>query len=345
MKAAVLEEIGVIKVKEQPDPVCGPDDVMIRQQRIGVCGSDIHFWKHGRIGAAVLKLPTIIGHESSGEVVEVGKNVTHLKVGDRVTPEPGYSCGKCFFCRLGDYNVCPSNKFQGAPSAPGCQVEYLAWPADWTYKLPEHLSYMEGALVEPLNVAHFGVRRGRLMGGETVLITGSGTIGLCALQLSVAYGAAQIIVSDPVAGRLEMARSMGASHVLDLAQGDLVQTVEQLTQGRGVDIAIECSGAEQAARDAVMSTRRGGRVVLVGMFHEDEFILPVMNMIRRQIEVIPSFRYANVFKPTLDMLAAGRFPHAKDMVTHHFPLEEVETAFIYTDEKRDGAIKCMLTMD
>jgi L-iditol 2-dehydrogenase len=343
MKAAVLEEIGVIRIREHPKPACGPDEIIVKQRRIGICGSDIHFWKLGRISSAVLKLPTIIGHESSGEVV--GEHVTHLKVGDRVTPEPGYPCGECFHCRLGNYNLCINARFQGAPGAPGCQVEYLVWPALWTYRLPDHLSFSEGALVEPLTVAHFGARRGRLKGGERVLITGAGTIGLCAVQVSAALGAARIMVSDPVPERLDKALSMGASDTISLTGRDFVDAVTEMTDGLGADVTIECSGAAQAACDGILATRRGGRVVLVGMFHEDAFALPVMHMVRRSIALIPSFRYANAFKPTLDMMAAGRFPHARDLITHCFPIEEVQAAFVHVDEKRDGAIKCMLTLD
>ncbi|MFB6147026.1 MAG: NAD(P)-dependent alcohol dehydrogenase, partial [Halobacteriaceae archaeon] len=305
MKVAVLTEPGEFAIEERERPTPASDEVLVRMREVGICGSDVHYYEHGRIGDYVVEDPLVLGHESAGEVVGVGDAVTGLSPGDRVALEPGVPCRRCEHCKRGEYHLCPDVTFMATPPHDGAFAEYVAWPADFAYRLPESVSTREGALCEPLSVGIHAARRGNVSSGNTVLITGAGPIGLCMVEAVRAAGATDVVVSDVVASKLDLAAARGADRTVDVSEASLADTVEDYTDGRGVDVAIEASGARPAVETVPHAVRRGGTVVLVGL--GDETVpFDVVDLIDNEIDVHPSFRYANTYPTAVELLADGR---------------------------------------
>jgi len=307
---------------------------------IGICGSDVHYWTHGRIGDFIVKSPMILGHESSGQVVEVGSEVTHLKKGDRITMEPGVPCRMCNFCKQGRYNLCPDVQFMATPPVDGSLATYYAHPADFCYKLPDHVSFDEGAMCEPLSVGIHACNRAGVAIGSNVLIMGAGPIGLMNLLAAKAAGATTIILSDIKDDRLEVAKKLGATgtvNVIGLSQDDIVAQIKQKSQGNAIDVTIECSGAESAIRTSIKATKSGGCVVLVGL-GPPEIKLPIVDAAVREVDIRGIFRYANCYPKALALIASGKVD-VRPLITHHFELKDVVQAFTVAKEMSGGAIK------
>ena len=340
MKAAVLHGPLDLRLESRPVPTPAPDEVLVAIRAVGVCGSDVHYWRSGRIGDFVVRSPLVLGHECAGVVVEAGSAVRSLKPGDRVALEPGVPCRRCAWCKSGRYNLCPDVVFMATPPVDGAFAEYVAHPADFAYVLPEGVSLEEGALLEPLSVGLHAVRRSGLGPGGSVLVAGAGPIGLTALLAARAAGAAAVLVSDVVPNRLEMARKLGASAALDVRSVDLAAEVARLTDGLGVDVAIECSGAPAAQTAALASLKRGGVVVLVGMGTET-MALPVADLQSRELDVRAVFRYANTYPAAVGLVASGQID-LEPLVTHHFTLDEVCQAMETAHSRTGGAIKVVV---
>jgi len=342
MRAAVLYGVDDIRVEEVPMPVIDEQrDVLIRIHSVGICGSDVHFLKWGRIGDFVLETPTIMGHEAAGEVVEVGGKVTGLSPGDRVAVEPGYPCRRCEFCKSGRYNLCPDVVFLAAPPIDGAFAEYLAWPADFVFKLPDEVSLDEGAMLEPLSVGMHAARRSGVTGGDTVAVLGAGPIGLTALQAARAHGATTIIATDMVPLRLEKARALGATHVLDAREVNVEEAIAEMTSGRGVDVVLECAGAAATIQMALRIVKNGGKVQLVGMPQETELAIPIYELLLRELDVSGLFRYAGCYPPSIALVAAGSVD-VQSLVTHHFDLDETPEAMEFTHAHKDKVIKAVV---
>ncbi len=342
MKAGVLHGINDLRVEEVPRPeVSAPDMCLVRIGACGICGSDVHFFRHGKIGEFVVTAPMSLGHEAAGTVVAVGAEVTHLRVGDRVAIEPGATCRRCEFCKTGRYNLCASVTFLACPPHDGAFAEYLAWPADYLFPLPEGVSLEEGAMVEPFAVGLHAARRAGVRAADWVLVSGSGPIGLCALQAARACGATRLIVSDMVPSRLERAARLGATHTVNLRTASLQNTVSEITGGRGVDVVFECSGTIPAVHDAVEVVRRGGTVQLVGNFTVELPPIPLQRMVERELTVSGLFRYANCYPLAIDLIAGGKVD-LKSLITHRYPLSEVPGAIAWVDENKDQVIKAVI---
>jgi L-iditol 2-dehydrogenase len=341
MKAAVLHAVGDLRVQMVDKPVItAPEQALVRIRAVGVCGSDVHFYERGRIGPYVVQDPVILGHESAGEVVEVGEEVEHLRPGDRVAIEPGVPDRTCWHCKTGRYNLCAAVPFMGTPPWNGAFCEYIAWPADFCFKLPEGLSFEEGAMTEPLAVAMQGAKRGGIQVGHSVAVLGCGPIGLVTLQAAKARGATRIIATDLQQSRLELARKLGATDVLNAADGDPVQRVRELTDG-GVDVALETAGTVATVQQACAMVRMGGVVTLIGMPAELEFAMPVLDIICREYDVRGVFRYCNCYPPALALLGAGRVD-VKSLITHRFPLDEAKAALDFAKDRKDLAVKVVI---
>jgi len=342
MKAAVLHKVQDLRVQDWPKPtITNPDDVLVRIGAVGICGSDIHFLERGRIGDFIVREPVILGHEAAGTVEEVGPAVTSLAPGDRVAIEPGRPCRRCEFCHRGEYNLCADVVFLAAPPVHGAFCDYLVWPADFLFKLPENVSLDEGAMCEPLSVGMWATRRAKVKPGDTVAVLGSGPIGLTALQAAAYAGATTIIVTDFVPMRLEAARRLGATHVIDLNQADTVEAVMAITEGRGVDVVYECAGAIPSTQAAIHIARRGGMVQLVGMPSVDDFELPVYAMIGKELTLGGLFRYANCYPASIAGIAGGRID-AKSLITHHYTLDRCPEAMAFAATQKNQALKVVV---
>ena len=338
MKAAVLYGPGDLRIEERPKPSPGSGEALVRVKVCGICRSDYHYWKHGRIGEFVVREPLILGHEASGVVEEVGEGVKGLKPGDRVVIEPGVPCGRCRYCREGRYNLCPNVRFMGTPPVNGAFVEYVAWPADFLYKMPDTMTFEEGAMIEPLSVALWAVRRAEFVPGSTAAVFGAGTIGMVTLEALKASGASKIVVVDVDDWKLEQALKRGADAAVNARCEDPVATIKRETGGEGADYVFEASGAEKASYQAVKAARRGGVIVLIGLYASDEFQYPVLEAIIKEVEIRGVHRYANVFPSAIQLVARGSVK-VRDLVTHKLPLERLEDGFRIMDEGREKYIK------
>lgn len=342
MKAAVLYGVHDMRVEDVPVPEVSPErDVLIRIRSVGVCGSDVHFFERGIIGKYPLREPTIMGHEAAGEVVEVLDESCGLRPGDRVAIEPGYTCRRCEFCRSGRYNMCRSVVFLAAPPIHGAFCEYLAWPSDFLFKLPDSLSMDDGAMMEPLSVGLWAAKRGGVGPGDSVAVLGAGPIGLLTMQSAIAAGATRAIVSDLEAGRLELAAKLGATDTIDASEDDVEEAIMEITNGRGVDVAFECAGAVPTLQMALRVTRNGGVTQIVGMPAEQNPQIPIYEMINREIDLHGLFRYANCYPPAISLVETGRVDVAS-LVTHHFDLEDTPDAMTFVHERRDGVVKAII---
>jgi len=341
MQSAVLTEPETFEFEERPRPEPGPTDVLVAVGRVGICGSDVHYYRHGRIGDFVVENPLILGHESAGEVVAVGADVEGVAVGDRVALEPGVPCLDCDACRRGEYNLCPDVRFMATPPVDGAFTEYVAWPAEFAYPLPENVSTRAGALCEPLSVGLHAVHRGNVDVGDTVLITGGGPIGMLAMEAARVAGASEIILSDVVPEKLERARTRGADATIDPSQEDLVERVAELTHDDGVDVVIEASGAAAAIRSTTEVVRRGGSIALVGLAGEGEIPLDTHDIINDELDVHGSFRFRNTYPAAVDLLASGDVD-VEGIIDFEMPLSELTAAFERTDDP--SFVKGMVTV-
>ncbi|XP_041643962.1 sorbitol dehydrogenase isoform X2 [Cheilinus undulatus] len=311
---------------------------------VGICGSDVHYWQHGQIGDFVLKKPMVLGHEAAGRVVKVGAEVTHLKAGDRVAIEPGVPRDMDEFFKNGRYNLSPTIFFCATPPDDGNLSRYYTHNANFCYKLPDNVTYEEGALIEPLSVGIHACRRAGVTIGSSVLICGAGPIGLVCLVVAKAMGASQVVVTDLSSERLDMAKKLGADFPLTVKRGDgpqnLAQGVADMLGGQP-QITIECTGVESSIQTAIYATRSGGVVVLVGLGSEMATI-PLINAAVREVDIRGVFRYCNTWPMAIAMLASGKV-NVKPLVTHRFPLEQAAQAFETT--RQGVGIKVMLKCD
>ena len=327
-QAAVLYAPHDVRIEERPVPKPGPREVLIEIKAVGVCGSDVHYYEHGRIGSYVVRQPLILGHEASGIIVDVGEGVNKGRVGERVAIEPGIPDGVCEQCRSGRYNLCPNVRFFGTPPIDGAFTNYVTIPESFAYKLPDQMSDEEGALIEPLSVGLWACRKAMLRGADHVLITGAGPVGVLALKVALALGATQITMTDVSPQRLEMGRKLGATRTVNVAETPLANV------GVEADVLIECSGNQKALMDGIRSLRPAGKAVAVGMSPGEEVSVPMSFLQNREITLTGTFRYANTYADAIALVATGRID-LKPIITGHYTLEETEQALQAT--KNDPA--------
>jgi L-iditol 2-dehydrogenase len=317
MRASVLRGVGDVAIEERPVPEPGPGDVLVRIGSVGVCGSDVHYYEHGRIGPYVVDHPLVLGHEAGGEVAAVGPGVTSLTPGQRVSLEPGVPCRSCAQCLAGRYNLCPDVRFFATPPYDGAFCEYVVMPVPFVHAIPDSVSDDAAALLEPLSVGIWASRRGGVTAGSQVLVTGAGPIGLVSLQAARAFGATQVWVSDVNEHRLELARRMGAE-VLDVSARPIAEW------GIEPDVLLECSGNARATGEAIHTVARAGTVVLIGM-GSDELPIPLPYVQDRELVLTGAFRYANTWTTAI-ALVASKLVDLDSLVTGHYGLDDVEKA-------------------
>jgi L-iditol 2-dehydrogenase len=321
MRAAVLHAPHRVALEQRPVPVPAPEQVLVRVRSVGLCGSDVHYYEHGRIGDHVVSSPLVLGHEPSGEIVACGDRATRHRPGQRVSLEPGVPCLTCTQCLAGRYNLCPRMTFFATPPVDGAFCEYVVLHEAFAHPVPDSMSDDSAALLEPLSVAVWACTKADVSTGSRVLVTGAGPVGLLALQTANALGAAEVLVCDLSPERLALARDLGATAVVDVGEQGLDDT------GFEADVLLECSGSARATADGVRRVGRAGRVVLVGM-GGDEVTLPLAHVQQHELVVTGTFRYANTW-PTATALAGGDVELDR-LVTHRFGLGEVDDALTVT---------------
>ena len=342
MKAAVLHQPLDARIEEVEKPAPRDDEVLINVKAIGVCGSDVHYYKSGRIGSYVVEKPLILGHECAGDVVAVGPEITSLKVGDRVAVEPGVPCRKCEHCKTGAYNLCADVVFLATPPIDGAFAEYITSPADFAFKMPEGMSYAEGAMIEPLAVGMHSCNRGGVEVGQSVAVLGAGPIGLVTMQAALVRGASPVIATDVDADRLKTARELGAHHTVDASECDVVEAIMEFTEGRGVDVALETAGVAATTQQCIYVIRRGGTIVWVGMAAQDEISINVIEAICREANIKTIFRYAHVYPPSIKMVAEGKID-VRSLITHEYTLDQVPEALEFCAHPAEKRIKVMIS--
>lgn len=297
-------------------PEYGSWEVLIKVEAVGICGSDVHYYREGRIGPYVVEAPIVLGHETSGTVEAVGVDVTRVKVGDRVAVEPGVPCGRCVDCRRGRYNLCARISFHATPPVDGTLQKYIAMPEDFVFRLPSEIDAAIGTFTEPLAVAVWACRKAEISAGSRVIVTGAGTVGILTAQVARSFGATDVVVTDVDPQKLSVASSLGAT-----ATCDARSFVEQEPR---FDAHIECSGSPVAAVQGMSGLRGLGMSVLVGMGTE-EVAVPASLIQGRELRITGVFRYAHCFPLAVDLLTSGRV-EVEPLISARFALKDSEKA-------------------
>src|SRR5689334_15847578 len=321
MNALLLKEYKHLEMVEMPRPEIGADDVLIRVRTCGICGSDVH----GLDGSTGRRIPPLVmGHEAAGEVVETGPEARDLKPGDRVTFDSTIYCGRCYHCGRGEVNLCDNRQVLGVSPGEyrrhGAFAEYVAVPRRIVYKLPDNLSYESAALIEAVSVAVHAVNLTPVVLGETGVVVGSGMIGILSIQALRAAGCARVIAVDVDEGRLTMARQMGATAAVNGKTADPVAAIQEMTGGRGADLALECVGAQEPIRTAIHAVRKGGSVTLVGNV-SPKIEIPLQVVVSRQIRLQGSCASSGEYPASMELMASGAI-RVEPLISAVAPLAE-----------------------
>ena len=341
MKVAVMEGIGKMGYTTRPIPTPKANEVLVKLEYVGICGSDMHYYETGAIGNFIVEPPFVLGHEPGGVVVEVGENVKHLKVGDRVALEPGKTCGHCEFCRTGRYNLCPDVVFFATPPVDGVFQEYVAHEADLCFKLPENVSTLEGALIEPLAVGFHAANQGSAHAGQTAVVMGAGCIGLVTMMALKAEGVSKVYVVDIMPKRLDKAMELGADGVINGKDEDAVEAVMRLTEGAGCDLVIETAGTEFTTRQCIRMTKKGATIVLVGYSKTGEMTLPMSMALDKELTIKTIFRYRHIYPMAIDAVASGRV-NLKGIVTDVFDFDDLQNAMDKSIADKANIVKAVV---
>ncbi|CAJ0606899.1 unnamed protein product [Cylicocyclus nassatus] len=325
--SAVLYGVDDIRLEQREIPVPNDNQLLIRVHTVGICGSDVHYWRHGAIGSYVVKEPMVLGHETSGVVAGMGAKVKGFKVGDRVALEPGVPCRFCHHCKTGRYNLCPDMHFFATPPVHGTLTRYVIHDADFCFKLPETVTFEEAALLEPLSVGVHACRRANIGIGQSVLVQGAGPIGTLCMMVAKAMGAAQVVITDLDENRLTLAKTLGADHVVcvkGMSILDVQNAVLDCLQCEP-DATIECTGAQACMESSILITHSGGVIVMVGL-GAPRNDLPIIDSCLREVDIRGVFRYANCYPTALNLIASRRID-LTGLTKAHYKLKEAEEAF------------------
>lgn len=340
MHAAVLYAAGDLRYEKVPTPQPKPDEVLVRVRMNGLCGSDIHFYERGELGPFRVTQPYIPGHEACGIVIKAASTVEGPTVGQRVAIEPGIPCRRCEFCKRGRYNLCPDVVFMSAPPVNGTFAEYVALAADFAHPVPDSVSDESAAFIEPVSVGVQACSRAQLKAGDTIAVLGAGPIGLVTFLVARAYGASEAFAVDLLGNRLKLAESLGATPI-DAASADTIAAIEDLTEGRGVDVVFDTSGSAAACRITPYLARRGGVVTLVGWPETATVDYPVEVVLEKELDVRGVNRYANTYPTAISLLASGKL-NVAPLISHRFAFEDVVEAFEFAANHPSETIKVMV---
>ena len=342
MKALVLKEKNKLAILDMPfKETLGPDDVRIKIHTVGICGSDVHYYTHGKIGNFIVKEPMVLGHEASGTVIEVGKNVKSLKTDDRICMEPGVPDLRSRAVMEGMYNLDPAVVFWATPPYHGCLRETVVHPAMFCFKLPDNVSFAEGALVEPLSVGLQAVKKANVKPGDVALVTGCGTIGILAGLAALAGGCSKVIITDVIQPKLDIAATYGMVPV-NIKKQDLMDVVKKETGGWGVDIIFDASGNEAAIASIFQPLCPGGKVVFIGM-PVNPVPVDIVAAQAKEARMETVFRYANIYPRAVALLGSGKID-VKPLITDRYKFADAIKAFDYAANPQPRSVKTVIEM-
>lgn len=343
VRALVLERQHELALRDIDLPLeVGPDMVKIKIHTVGVCGSDVHYYTHGRIGGFVVNEPMVLGHEAAGVVVETGAGVSHLKVGDRVCMEPGIPDANSRASRLGMYNIDPAVTFWATPPIHGVLTPHVVHPANYTFRLPDNVSFAEGAMVEPFAVGLQAAHKARIAPGDTGVVIGAGPIGIMVAIAAVAGGCARVIVADMMPDKLRIAAQYPGIIPVNIREQPLVDAVNELTEGWGADVVFECSGSPRAYETLNALPRPGGCVVLVGL-PVDRVPFDVSGATTKELRFETVFRYAHQYDRAIAMFGSGKVD-LKPLISETFAFEDSIAAFERAAEGRPTDVKLQIKL-
>lgn len=343
MEALILEDthrlrLGEIRIEEP----LGPRDVRIDIKTVGICGSDVHYYQHGRIGPFVVEEPMVLGHEASGVISEVGGAVSELAVGDRVCMEPGVPDPSSRASRLGLYNLDPAVRFWATPPVHGVLRPSVVHPADYTFRLPDTVSFAEAAMVEPLAVGMQAAKKARIEAGDVAVVMGAGPIGMVTALAALASGCSHVFVTDTQQPKLDLAQTLGPITPVNAAKENVAEVVSQATAGWGADVVFECSGSAPALAGVFAPLRPGGCAVLVGM-PGGPVAYDVVGAQIKEARVEHVFRYAHVFPRALALMGSGQID-VKPLITDTFAFADSVSAFEYASHLPPTSVKAQITV-
>jgi len=344
VKAIVLTGIRQMEMANVPEPTTKKDDeVLLKVEVVGVCGSDVHYYETGRIGSQIVEYPFVVGHECAATVEAVGSAVTRVKVGDGVVVEPAIACNNCDQCKRGRKNTCRNLKFLGCPGqAGGCLCEYIVMPEDCCFPIDDKITFAQGVLCEPLAIGVYAVKQACISENTDIAILGSGPIGLSCLVSAMAENANACYVTEKIEERVEAAKKNGASWVGNPNKEDIVKEIFRL-EPAGMDVVFECAGQQETIDQAVELLKPGGKLMLVGIpcFERISFIIDKIR--RKEITIVNVRRQNDCTQMAIDLVAAGE-TNVDFMITHRFKLEQTQQAFDIVAEYRDGVIKALIAL-
>ena len=344
MKTALLTAIRTIELQETPEPeIAGPKDVKLRVRTVGVCGSDMHYYREGRIGDQVVEFPFVLGHELAAVVEQIGDGVSAVKPGQLVAVDPLVWCGKCDQCKAGRFYTCRDQVFMGCPGQLGGAVtEYVVLPEACCYRVPDGMTPDQAAMVEPLSIAVWAVKLAGDVAGKTIAILGSGPIGLSVMMVLKAAGVRQVYMTDIRDYRCELATRLGADWVGNPESFDIVQAISA-DQPLGVDIAFECAGEQSTIDQGCQLIVPAGQVVLVGIPELDRLSFDMNLMRRKEIRVQNVRRQNHCVQEAIELIATGAVD-VDSLVSHHFSFEQTAEAFETVADYKDSVVKTMINI-
>ena len=343
MEALVLESKGHLTLRqiEIPEPL-GDQDVRIKIHTVGICGSDVHYYQHGSIGPFVVRAPMVLGHEASGVVIEKGKGVTQLAVGDRVCMEPGVPNPNGRATQLGLYNLDPDVRFWATPPIHGCLRSSVVHPASFTFRLPDPVTFGEGAMVEPLAVGLHAANKAKIRPGDVAVVLGAGPIGLVTAMSAIAGGCSRVIITDIQQVKLDLAATLGPITPVNVRNASLVEAVRAATGGWGADIVFEASGRPENLSLALEALCPGGCIVLIGM-PNGPIPLDVVAAQVKEARIESIFRYAHVYPRALSLMSSGKI-NVKPLITDRFPFAEAVKAFEFASSPPPTSVKVQIEL-
>ena len=344
MQALVLEKTKTLSLRDFAlEESLGVHDVRIRIHTVGICGSDVHYYQHGQIGPFVVREPMILGHEAAGVVTEIGSSVSHLQVGDRVCMEPGIPDPTSRATRLGLYNLDPAVRFWATPPVQGCLRPSVVHPAAFTFRLPDPVSFAEGAMVEPLAVGLHAANKARLRPGDLAVVLGAGPIGMVTALAALAGGCAHVIITDVLPAKLELAARLGSISPVNVREQNLSEVVQRLSDGWGADVVFDAVGLPQSTAQAIEVLAPGGTMVLIGMPGAPvPFDVVAAQVKEARIETI--FRYAHVFPRALALLGSRKID-VRPLITDTYSFADSIAAFDYATRMKPTSVKVQITLD